>query len=293
VNTVETAAPPAVVVTGAAPVQGAVDAVTAPATPTAPRSSAPVSRGTSGAAARKTVVPGVSGKVGRAPQTLRSTGASLRQAASAAALKAPVRGVTRATPVAASSRPVQPAASGPASQCDRFPVLASLPAVIDLRALLAIACNAGDILFPSRIGTPRVAGAGVTIGDLVNAATALGAQAYGQVAVLSRYASGVPGLLLATADARHRSASTAGAGRRVSISASGPATGGAVLPRGGAASSPLAKAEAVTRHSRDGFFSTPDSGTGLLSIVLLLDAALLAAIVSWRAARRWVVPRFA
>jgi hypothetical protein len=67
-------------------------------------------------------------------------------------------------------------------------------------------------------------------------------------------------------------------------------TAGGAQPGTPAGTLPTANAAS---HRHHGVFRSPVNATQALSLVLLLDSFLLAAIVMWRAARLWVIPRFA
>jgi hypothetical protein len=54
-----------------------------------------------------------------------------------------------------------------------------------------------------------------------------------------------------------------------------------------------AKQGAAAGHGHHGVFSHRVDGTKGIALVLLIDSVLLALLLVWRAARRWVVPRFA
>jgi hypothetical protein len=78
---------------------------------------------------------------------------------------------------------------------------------------------------------------------------------------------------------------------RISPSAHAPSSAAGAWP--GAVGNRRPARENAARHAHGGRFSNRVNATNVLSLVLILDAALLAAIVLWRMARRWVVPRFA
>lgn len=286
VTTVETAAPTtAAPVASAAPVvQTTVRAVTGQAVQkkaaTGPVRNAPLTR-----------VSAKTAPVRRSLQPTGGTGGSLRTAAPVAAVKAHVRSVTVAKPlIAASPRDRSSAPQAASSQCDSLPALPVLPGGLDVRALLAVVCNAaGNVLNPARIGTPGIASAGVSIGEV------LGALGRSGSAPGARRAG--PGSL--RADAVRAAAASAGGYPGSSVAgatgwpgASGSAPSSAVGAPAGALSSRPTAADA-TRRADGARFSNRINGTALLSLVLILDAAFLAAIVLWRMARRWVVPRLA
>lgn len=288
VTTVQAAAPATVMQeTVPSPVQ-----TTAPTVTAQPAPPAPVQKKTPAAATLKTPVTRRSEKAPRAGKAPQSTGGTLRQAVRTPVLKGAPRTAAKAKLLPTASPGARPAAPEPTPQCGGLPALPVLGG-IDLGALVTIVCDARNLLTPARVGTGRAADAPVSIGDLLGAAVSGRALAYARAALLHRYpgAAGDDQRGLAAGDG-DRAASLARAGRAGAMSPSPVAYPGAVLTQLDPISTRLPKARA-TQHRHSGVFSTPVDGTGMLSLVLMLDSALLVAIVLWRMARRWLVPRFA
>ncbi|MEA2483149.1 MAG: hypothetical protein QOC55_1096, partial [Thermoleophilaceae bacterium] len=103
-------------------------------------------------------------------------------------------------------------------------------------------------------------------------------------------------LAYARRPAAHGSASSAGRAAGPGTLAAAADTSAAGARSTGVAqagTSAVAHASAPTSgHPHHGVFSSPVDGTHALSLVLLIDVALLGALVLWRLAQRWVVPRF-
>jgi hypothetical protein len=224
--------------------------------------------------------------------SLQSTGGSLYAAARTPALKARVGSTTGAKLSLTPSQRGRPAAPAAGSQCDSLPALPVLPGGLDLRAVLTIVCKAAaNVLTPARIGTPAIARAGLSIGDILGAAGAGGSPTHAHGAGHGDPRA-VAGHALTASSAGYRGTAAAGAGDLTGIRASGAAPASATGAPAGPIADPAPTANA-TAQAHSGRFSNPVNGTNVLSLVLILDAAFLAAVVLWRIARRWVVPRFA
>jgi hypothetical protein len=274
VTTVQAAPTTVVQESAPTPVQTPVRTVTAP-----PARTAPVQKKTPAAATFESPVRRRSEKAAPAGKPAQSTDRTLRQAVGAPALQARPRAVTKAKLPPTASPAARPAAPEPTSQCGGLPALPVLPGGIDLGALVTIACAARNLLTPARIGTGRAADAPVSIGDLLGAALSGGRSAYARAAVLHRHTTAAARELGVASGAGHRGDPVAGAARAGSISASPVGYAGAALAPAQPAGNRHSTATAATRHGHTGVFSTPVDGTGVLSLVLLLDSALLAGIV--------------
>jgi hypothetical protein len=293
VTSVQTAAPATVVQeTAANPVQSTAGTVAAAPTRIAPRRTAPAQKKAPAAATRKATLTHVSETTGLARQAPRSAAGALREVARKPTLSARPHIATRAKPLPATSPAARSTAAEPASQCPAFPLLALLPGGVDLGALLTIVCDAGDLLAPPRIGDGRAAGPGISIGGILGAAAAGEGAAYARAAALHRQQPATAGDRRATPGGGHGGSPVAGAAGNSPAGTSAFAYANRAVPHVGTAGSGQATAKAAG-HSHRGFFSTPVDGTGALSLVLLLDSVLLAAVVLWRLARRWLVPRLA
>jgi len=234
-----------------------------------------------------------------APRSRRSSAplAGTVQTASrgASAVKGQVRAaVTKRKAAAGTSPSTQAPASTPAAaHCGGLPLDGILPASLNLSALLSIACNAAETLNP--------AGADAA-GD-----TTLPSLSFPEV--LDLVAAKVSALrarmflpLSSPRNSNRQPVFPVGA-KSSRANALGSAGGTAVRPGAVAGWSPApllpatathnAASASAAGHGHHGIFSQRVDGTKGITLVLLIDSILLGLLVLWRAARRWVVPRFA
>lgn len=192
---------------------------------------------------------------------------------------------------------------GVVPDCVTLPALPVISTALDLNALLALACSATAVLGgdggtaspQSQAGaasspklTPdliKVLGVMVSGGSTLS--RALGVSAPQQL--VGAYGASGGGRDLGLGDARGvKGASAGGWG----------GSGGAAGYAFGVAPSPVAVGKEAFGSAKAGgnghrgVFSGPVDGTTVLSLILTLCLALLASIGVWRAAQRWLVPRF-
>jgi len=214
----------------------------------------------------------------------------------ASAVKSHVRAAAPKRKAAAGTSPSsQPAANGTtASHCGGLPLNGILPASLDLSALLSIACNAAEMLNPAGANAagdttlPSLPLADVL--DLVSAeVSALRARTF--LPLSSPRKSDNQAVTSVGAKASRATALGAATGTpgRQAAAAAGwrPAR---LLP---ATALPEAASAEAASHGHHGIFSHRVDGTKGIALVLLIDSILLGLLLVWRAARRWVAPRFA
>jgi hypothetical protein len=190
-------------------------------------------------------------------------------------------------------------AADPPSSC-AVSELSLLPGGAELQALLSIVCAAtGGIDLPARLGlvsttqgTPSASGdargasAHAPTGPLHARAAANGVHALSRTAQppsAGAAQASHPGAPLSPAGASGR-----GAGRVFMYAAADPSAGVPTSANAG----PQAAANA-TDHHHHAWFSGQASGTAILTAIIIANIAILAGIALWRAAVRWVIPRFA
>jgi len=311
VTTVESTAQTTVQTTtqAAQPVVNQVQA-SAPAAPAAPSTPAPkpAAQPTSRpSAATKNVSRHTAGAVQAIRTPAETAARSLRESA-AAPERAPSRRSLEVSPVrqsSSASAPTSPATSPVAPQCDTGglvqllgPLLAVAPPV---GALLTAVCDAGNgLLAPPQAGTGREA-----VLPLASPAGALAALAAGAVRAYTRGAGSVE---RRRGSDRYPARAPGGGGDPLAGAASStrPPTTGRNVPafgRGSFAaalaavhnrhSAPAPLPAPAGRHSHAGLFGTSITGTELVFAILVLDWAILVALVMWRVSRRRPVLRWA
>ena len=179
-----------------------------------------------------------------------------------------------------------------ASGCDGLTLLDLLPA--GLGSLLSVACEL-DVL-PARLGTAQTAPnpSVVTLGQILARANAM----IDTRRVLAAFAKKPRHIALrdrASAWPTSGLPTPAGPARGVAFGGSARGTaGGYSIPYASQLATPSAH-DAASKSGRPhlGVLSTPVDGTSWLRLILVLDVALLGALLMWRVARRWLVPRFA
>ena len=184
-----------------------------------------------------------------------------------------------------------------APQCAQLALPVSLPG-LDLAAILSVLCAAGDDLLPAGTdggATTRTADPLASLAKVLGVVVAGAGSPDARAALLERLARGLTDrqmLKHAGADApsvRGAATTVAGApGGRAAL----PALGTVAHTDAVAVQDGVLAASAAERRER-ATASQAGPGTTALATVLLIDLILLAGIVMWRAARRWVVPRFA
>jgi hypothetical protein len=214
---------------------------------------------------------------------------------------------TAATKQRSSARREAPAraSADPAPTC--LPIqMPQLLAALDLGSLLSLLCTTIDL--PARSGGPSPAVNGAVRGDAGLSPVGTVARVLGAVASIASPTN--PLALLAPDQIRlldeRVAGDESGAGRNANgVSVAGAVAGGASHPRTagahaagpepagytGGSGVPTATHDPVQGHS-DGVLGDINATNALMTI-LMIDLALLAAILMWRAARRWVVPRLA
>jgi hypothetical protein len=173
----------------------------------------------------------------------------------------------------------------------------TLPPNSALGALVALICSVGNQVLPEAVGGTQAADPLVTLGDALFASGGPLA-GHGDPLSVLRFGTGERTAGAASA------ASAAGAGDptvgalAAGVSRGSPRTLGAggvpyasIDPASGAAD-PGSGAGSANGHHRDSFMS-PVNGTTALALILIVDAALLAGLLLWRVAQRYVIPRLA
>lgn len=190
------------------------------------------------------------------------------------------------------------------ADCLPLPALPIISDALDLNALLALACSAAGVLSGSGSGqqptTADTASAPKGSSDLLQV---LGVMASGSSALarplMEFQGSQLVGAYGASGGGRDLGLAGRDARGVAGASASGVnGRGVAATYAFGAAPAPFATTEAfgtanAAGQSRHGIFSGPVDGTTVLGLILTLCLALLGAIGVWRAAQRWIVPRYA
>jgi hypothetical protein len=172
-----------------------------------------------------------------------------------------------------------------------------LPGGTELGALIALACDATRIDFPARIGLTQTSNDGPAAADVPGTTSSPpSAPARARSAALGTHptlgAGERPGATAAAVaqaanDITARVAAEAG---RAAALAYVDAINTAHLSQ---ASAKEAGTPAGKHRYHHGFFSGQSRGTEVLLAIIFANLVILAGIVLWRLAARWVLPRFA